>query len=657
MTLAKLHYQRLWFPSPGTGGAIPSRAEFGMSKEQFDQAMPVEFWREVVDRVAREAPDTLLLAEAFWMMEGFFVRSLGMHRVYNSAFMNILRNEDNAKYRLIMKNTLEFDPEILKRYVNFMNNPDERTAVDQFGKGDKYFGIAMLMATMPGLPMFGHGQVEGFSEKYGMEFKRALWDEQVDSGLVERHEREIFPVLHRRALFAGVENFLLYDFFTSDGAVVEDVFAYSNGMGDERALVVYHNRFGDAHGWVRSSVGFSVKSPDGERYIMQRTLGEGLNLHADPNNYVIFRDQVTGLEFLRSSMEIIERGLYLSLHAYEYHCFLDFREVLDDEWGSYRQLNAYLAGRGVPNVRGALQDLLVQPVLQPLREILNAGYWDYLMNNRLRQASDTLPPGLFEDARARLDRLIEGVAQMSGVDTLPGAKERRQRVLDDLASGLRLALSLEVLEDRYPLPGSVQYAKAAGYLQEGPDGLKTEMYALLFGFVFLRGLGRLAESDDFDSVTLAWFEEWRFHSVLEEAARDFGLEPGAAQALPGALRMLVQQQGWVERLGKKRPEEVMESWLAQVAVQDYLHVHRFEDVLWFNAERFDRFVWWMVTLAVLSAASGPKASAALLVERITLAHRLAEKLRRAREKSEFQVARLLQALRERPENPPENKPA
>ena len=26
-----------------------------------------------------------------------------------------------------------------------MNNPDERTAVDQFGKGDKYFGICTLM--------------------------------------------------------------------------------------------------------------------------------------------------------------------------------------------------------------------------------------------------------------------------------------------------------------------------------------------------------------------------------------------------------------------------------------------------------------------------------------------------------------------------------
>ena len=50
-----------------------------------------------------------------------------------------------------------------------------------------------------------------------MEFKRAYWDEKPDPSLVERHQREIFPLLHRRALFAGVDNFLLYDFFTAHG--------------------------------------------------------------------------------------------------------------------------------------------------------------------------------------------------------------------------------------------------------------------------------------------------------------------------------------------------------------------------------------------------------------------------------------------------------
>lgn len=110
MTLTKKHFQRLWFPEPGTGGAIPTRAEQSLTYDDFSKAMPNEFWREVVDRVAVEAPDTLLLAEAFWLLEGYFVRTLGMHRVYNSAFMNMLRDEENSKYRLVMKNTLEFDP-------------------------------------------------------------------------------------------------------------------------------------------------------------------------------------------------------------------------------------------------------------------------------------------------------------------------------------------------------------------------------------------------------------------------------------------------------------------------------------------------------------------------------------------------------------------
>ncbi len=372
MTLTKKHYQRLWFPEPGTGGAIPTRAEHGLSKDEFNARMPNEFWREVVDRVAEEAPDTLLLAEAFWLLEGYFVRTLGMHRVYNSAFMNMLRDEKNAEYRLVIKNTLEFDPEILKRFVSFMNNPDEETAVAQFGKGDKYFGICMMMATMPGLPMFGHGQVEGFAEKYGMEYQRAYWDEQPDGYLVERHEREIFPLLRRRHLFAEVRDFLLYDFFTPEGYVNEDVFAYSNRTGNERSLVVYHNRYADARGWIRSSVAYLVKTDGGQRTLVQKNLGQGLGLHADGNFFCIFRDHVTGLEYIRSSQELYQSGLYVELGAYKYHVFLDFREVQDNEWHQYAHLTAYLNGRGVPSIDEALKETLLRPVHYPFKELVNA---------------------------------------------------------------------------------------------------------------------------------------------------------------------------------------------------------------------------------------------------------------------------------------------
>jgi glycosidase len=244
MTLARRHVRRLWYPEPGHGGAIPSRSRYGaMSDAAFDAAMPHEFWREVVDRVAIEAPDTLLLAEAFWMMEGYFVRTLGMHRVYNSAFMHMTKNEDGRAYRGLMKEMLTFDPQVLKRFVNFMNNPDEESARVQFGDGDKYFAVATLLATLPGLPMIGHGQFEGYREKYGMEFRRARFDEQPDAALLARHERELVPLLHRRGQFAEVDHFRLYDVLDGDGAVLEDVYAFSNRAEGATSLVLVNLRY------------------------------------------------------------------------------------------------------------------------------------------------------------------------------------------------------------------------------------------------------------------------------------------------------------------------------------------------------------------------------------------------------------------------------
>jgi glycosidase len=374
MTLAKKHIQRLWFPEPGGGGAIPSRAEHGLNRADFEAAMPEEFWREVVDRVAAEVPDTLLLAEAFWLMEGYFVRTLGMHRVYNSAFMHMMRDQDNGKYRSVMKNVLEFDPQVLKRFVNFMNNPDEKSAIEQFGDGDKYFGVATMMCTMPGLPMFGHGQIEGYHEKYGMEYRRAYWDEYPNGGLIARHEWQIFPLLRRRYLFADMENFLLYDVFSTDGYVNEDVFAYSNGIGSglpqsfgegygrERTLMIYHNKYADMRGWIKTSVGFMDKSTGN---IVQKTLSEGLGLRGGEYDYVIFRDVTTGQEYIRASHGLVEQGLYVELGAYKCHAFVDFREVSDDPAGILRwtKVCQTLNGAGVLSINDLLNEMFAPPTV------------------------------------------------------------------------------------------------------------------------------------------------------------------------------------------------------------------------------------------------------------------------------------------------------
>jgi pimeloyl-ACP methyl ester carboxylesterase/glycosidase len=355
MVLAKKHIERLWWPEPGHGGGIPSRSQYAMTKAAFDALMPHEFWREVVDRVAAEAPDTLLLAEAFWLMEGYFVRTLGMHRVYNSAFMHMLRDEDNAGYRKVIRDTIEFDPEILERFVNFMTNPDEETAIEQFATGDKYFGVATLLATLPGLPMIGHGQVEGFGEKYGMEFRRARIEEQPNEELIARFEREIVPLLRERRRFAGAADFHLYDVTADDGALLEDVFAFSNGQGPDRSLVVYHNRFGSAAGWIRNSVPFARKAADGSKSLVRATLAEGLGLAgAGDRGWVRLRDGRSGRETLRSVGEVRSRGVFVQLEAYTCLVIDEIREVVSTADWAWDELGAELAGAWVPSLDEAM---------------------------------------------------------------------------------------------------------------------------------------------------------------------------------------------------------------------------------------------------------------------------------------------------------------
>lgn len=371
MTLAKKHYQRLWFPQKGLGGGIPSRSEHAMGRDEFDAVFPVEFWREVVDRMAVEAPDTLLLAEAFWMMEGYFVRTLGMHRVYNSAFMNMLKQEENHKYRQTMKNVLEFNAEILKRFVNFMNNPDEKTAVEQFGSQGKYFGVCVMLATMPGLPMFGHGQIEGFREKYGMEYRRAYWDEALDEGLLRGHELWIFPLLKRRWLFSGSEHFTLYDFIAHDGSVDDNVFAYSNRSGNEHALVLYHNRYGQTSGWLRNSVAFSAKQGSGEHELRRTTLAAALGVDGLSGTYLAFRDLARGLEFIRPVEQIQEQGLFAELGEYEFHIFIEFRAIPEEADGRWGRLCAHLAGTGTANLTEELIQLENAPLIAAFERLLH----------------------------------------------------------------------------------------------------------------------------------------------------------------------------------------------------------------------------------------------------------------------------------------------
>jgi ADP-glucose type glycogen/starch synthase len=625
MTLAKKHFQRLWYPQPGGGSGVPSRAEHAMSRDDFDHAFPVEFWREVVDRVAAEVPDTLLIAEAFWLMEGYFVRTLGMHRVYNSAFMNMLKMEENAKYRSVIKNILEFNPAILQRFVNFMNNPDEATAVEQFGRGDKYFGVAVMLVTMPGLPMFGHGQVEGLAEKYGMEYRRAYRDEAPDEAFIRHHEAQIFPLMRRRRQFSGAEQFELYDFDT-EGGVDENVFAYSNGSGEEKTLVVYNNRFGDTEGRVGRSVAKNAPQHPGETRMVTTTLAEAFHLATGSDRYLRFRDTRSGLEYLRPCGAMTDTGLHLRLGAYQYYAFVDFRQIHDAE-GIWGQLYGEIGDRPVVSLDWELRRVRLAPLLQAFKRTI-----DPPMLHELAAAL-----GLSEEkwrkspAQGRFSRTLEEFLRTADeVVRLPGQPQELHRTIMAELSAIRSLLKMKSrrVKERQSLkamaaPWSTE-EKKAGELRQMLEGV-------LLPFLTLHRLAQPSAGVSAGRRSARWMEDYLLEHVLEEV---LGGEKGGRAALL-AKTLVRHQEFWAPAVRRHD----FATLLKETSVRQCLCANWADGTEWFNKECLEELSYGLFFVAAIASAAHFGRDTEGLLAHLAQIHGEQEKLLRHAEEAGYRMER------------------
>ena len=678
MVLAKRHVQRLWFPLPGAGGSIPSRAENAISQEAFDALMPHEFWREVVDRVAVEVPGTLLLAEAFWLLEGYFVRTLGMHRVYNSAFMNMLRDEENAKYRSYLKKTIEFDPDILKRYVNFMSNPDERTSIDQFGWGDKYFGVCTMLSTLPGLPMFAHGQIEGFTERYGMEFKRAKMEEHPNEGLIARHQHDIAPLLKNRQLFAESTHFVLYDFWTDHGTVDENVFAYSNRLHDQRALIFYNNRYGNTHGHIHLSAAAMDK---GSGSLRQKTLAEGLALPLEHSLILAYRDIASGLEYLRRATEVHQHGLGLELRGFQSVVLLHWRELQPSADQPWDTLCDDLAGRGVHSADEALVKLRFGPIHEALRQAVSAasvyrfaeiaGEPAQKIAKPAKSAATPPPPektaapapGLplkahaepapqtvskpgvrdarlqpFFDSGQRFSKKIleevpvdlekmesrdEAIPASAGADSTPPAPAKPKQTFMELCESMSMAaVRLPDLEQMFSTawPPAVRYALPSSE----PGSSLGQTWAPVLAWILLRSLPT-------PGVRTELFDKLYLRSALAEIFSSMGMEGEKTWRAAAQVRVLLMQAD--------RPAASIDSeefwqdpdvrWLASV--------NEASGILYMNKEQFEELLCW-VRLPVLLEIAGQDTVAPRSIRKIETA---VSKLSRAARDSGYKVEEYL----------------
>jgi hypothetical protein len=383
-------------------------------------------------------------------------------------------------------------------------------------------------------------------------------------------------------------------------------------------LVVYHNKFATAKGWIRTSAAYSVKTESGEHMLIQKRLGEGLGLSNDGNNYCIFHDPINGLEYIRNNKELHEKGLYIELEAYKCQVFMSFREVQDNEWHQYANLEGYLNGRGVPNIDEAMKEIFLQPIHQAFRELVNPGYFRWVISNRVSSETDRLNrPSTSENILALLNE-----AESKSIRLLDEVKQNTLGVGDPLliADSIKLSLLaclyLPSFADRFPLPSSRKYQQAMKYLHAG--NLKTspwrtgDAYAwgVILGWLVTSPMGKIISDTGYEEVSRSWIDEWMLNKILVSTLDNLGLDDRSNWRAVTLIKLLTSHHAWwtMINIHPKKAEgkpayQILTNILSDNDAQSYLGVNRYQDTLWFNKESFEDLVWWLFIIATLEISS------------------------------------------------------
>ncbi|MDP2808259.1 MAG: hypothetical protein Q8O74_09025, partial [bacterium] len=451
----------------------------------------------------------------------------------------------------------------------------------------------------------------GFGEKYGMEYGRSYQNETEDRELMDRHQREIFPLLKKRHLFSGVEQFAFYDAVSEQGHIHSDIFAYSNGWGMERMLFVYNNRFQATAGWIRDTV--KQRQDENDQQAGKSSLAQRLQLTA--GGWYIFKDEVLGLEYIKTAGEMVDKGLFFSLNGYQYNLFSSFRKV---EGEDYDRLCRHLAGRGVPDMDRALWEMKLAGVLVEVTELFRplaaADFGrEYLVSPEKQAILKKKQASALKRYFSEAEKVI---GPLSAAEDAIRQAEKQIRLISRAVNGTDLkSIRASRPGQRYLI--SIPEAELPFTLLDAA-GFKF-LYALLLQKALRRGLG--------DAASIGLFGE-----KAVESLRAGGVDREASSQMRWLWESLTGPGTNTKTL--LEDDAQFKQYLKSFRVQEFLGCNWHQEILWFNREKFLALLYWLTVVPVMAEEPGLNAA-----KRLLRAFKLAVKHAQAAEESGYDLNR------------------
>lgn len=247
-----------------------------------------EFWEEAIKSVKLHRSDFLFIAETYWDLE-WQLQNLGFDFTYDKKLTDRLGGGDIQSIR----DHLRADVTYQQKSVRFLENHDEERAIVKFGR-ERSLSAATVISTIPGMSLFFDGQCDGKKIKLPLQLGREPEEKQDEK--VKDFYRKLFNVTNSDIFKNGNWKLLEPSSVGGSDNSYENLLAWEWKLGSEiRLVVINYNNFTSR---CRLKFDFNFK-----------------------NEEVALIDVLNNAVYKRSRKEIIEKGLFVELKAYNCHIF------------------------------------------------------------------------------------------------------------------------------------------------------------------------------------------------------------------------------------------------------------------------------------------------------------------------------------------------
>jgi hypothetical protein len=422
--------------------------------------------------------------------------------------------------------------------------------------------------------------------------------------------------MKKRYMFSQVNDFWFYDFHDNYGNVNENVYAFSNRSGNERAIVIYNNKYEHTSGWINHSTGKAIPTGYGdEKKIINTNLANAIGINGNKNFYYVFRDHVNNLEYIRTGSELHQNGIYVELGAFKYHLFLDFREVYDDS-GDYENLKDYLNGKGVPDINHALKILKLYPIHDAMKNLFEDKILEMLKEaciiSQQPEKVETNMKFIVNRFHVLLNEISHHLEDSNNLSP----------IIENFRKGLNALKNINYLlkNEKFRLGKKIvmdDFKKSITVSQDVNYNQNSLIYML---WLTLDYLGRIVPTDEYDKQSLELFDKFLLAEPTIEILRRLGRSDFYIGQQIDLLRILIKYYLFeigarpidneeadngktpiVENNNLDKHERILlEKLLMDDEVKDFINANEYEGIWYYSKESLEELIDWLFTLKLLN---------------------------------------------------------